>query len=201
MLGPMGLLALCAAVGCERNERPAPTTGSPALTNAPADNPQPQTATKRTPQELAVQAKEAMFNELSTQLVSAMSNGGPALAIEACGKLAPKVAKEIGLKYDVSIGRTSARLRNSNNRTPEWAIPLPAEIPEKPIFKELVGGRTGALFPITLKVQCLTCHGPEENISADIRSELARLYPNDKATGFHEGDLRGWFWVEVPADE
>jgi hypothetical protein len=26
----------------------------------------------------------------------------------------------------------------------------------------------------------------------------AAKYPKDQATGFKEGDLRGWFWVEVP---
>jgi hypothetical protein len=27
---------------------------------------------------------------------------------------------------------------------------------------------------------------------------LAARYPDDRATGFAPGDLRGWFWVEVP---
>jgi len=27
---------------------------------------------------------------------------------------------------------------------------------------------------------------------------LAAKYPMDQATGFKEGDLRGWFWIEVP---
>jgi hypothetical protein len=155
---------------------------------------------KQTPLERAAVAREALFNELSTRLLAAMSNGGPAKAIEVCSKLAPKLAKEVGEQHQVSIGRTAIRLRNENNRPPAWAEPLLKDLPTKPVVQDLENGSTGVLFPILLKVQCLTCHGSDDKIAAEIRTELARLYPNDKATGFQEGDLRGWFWVEVPAD-
>jgi len=155
---------------------------------------------KQTPLERAALARDALFNELSTRLLAAMSNGGPAKAIEVCSKLAPKLAKEVGEQHQVSIGRTAVRLRNENNRPPAWAEPLLKDLPTKPVVQDLENGRTGVLFPILLKVQCLTCHGPDDKIAAEIRTELARLYPNDKATGFQEGDLRGWFWMEVPAD-
>jgi hypothetical protein len=155
---------------------------------------------KQTPLERAALAKDALFNELLTRLLAAMSNGGPAKAIEVCSKLAPKLAKDVGEQHHVSIGRTAIRLRNENNRPPAWAEPLLKDLPTKPVVQDLENGSTGVLFPILLKVQCLTCHGPDEKIAAEIRTELARLYPNDKATGFQEGDLRGWFWVEVPAD-
>ena len=49
-----------------------------------------------------------------------------------------------------------------------------------------------------LKVQCLACHGLKEQISPEVQAQLDRLYPEDQATGFNEGDLRGWFWVNVP---
>jgi hypothetical protein len=155
---------------------------------------------KQTPLERAALARDALFNELSTRLLAAMSNGGPAKAIEVCSKLAPKLAKDVGEQHHVSIGRTAIRLRNESNRPPAWAEPLLKDLPTKPVVQDLENGRTGVLFPILLKVQCLTCHGPDDKIAAEIRAELARLYPNDKATGFQEGDLRGWFWVEVPAD-
>jgi hypothetical protein len=40
------------------------------------------------------------------------------------------------------------------------------------------------------------CHGPSESLAPDIKEKLATLYPQDQATGFSEGELRGWFWVE-----
>jgi len=31
-----------------------------------------------------------------------------------------------------------------------------------------------------------------------VREQLSTHYPDDAATGYQAGDLRGWFWVEVP---
>jgi len=195
------LFCLFVLTGCSREQSTSQITEAGRQETA-ADVAKKSTASasKQTPLERAALAKDALFNELSTRLLAAMSNGGPAKAIEVCSKLAPKLAKEVGEQHQVSIGRTAIRLRNENNRPPAWAEPLLKELPTKPVVQDLENGRTGVLFPILLKVQCLTCHGPDDKIAAEIRTELARLYPNDTATGFQEGDLRGWFWVEVPAD-
>jgi hypothetical protein len=195
------LFCLIVLTGCSRDQSTSPInevgrqeTAADVTRNATVPD------SKQTPQERAAVARDALFNELSTRLLAAMSNGGPAKAIEVCSKLAPKLAKEVGEQHHVSIGRTAIRLRNANNLPPAWAEPLLKDLPTKPVVQDLENGRTGVLFPILLKVQCLTCHGPDDKIAAEIRTELTRLYPNDKATGFQEGDLRGWFWVEVPAD-
>jgi cytochrome c553 len=55
------------------------------------------------------------------------------------------------------------------------------------------------LLPIRLVALCATCHGDATTIPAPVQERLAALYPQDQATGFRDGDLRGWFWVEVPA--
>jgi len=43
---------------------------------------------------------------------------------------------------------------------------------------------------------CLTCHGPTESIPEDVRAALRERYPDDKATGYAVGDLRGALWAE-----
>jgi len=43
---------------------------------------------------------------------------------------------------------------------------------------------------------CLVCHG--ENIDPEVDIKLKELYPNDKARGFREGDLRGAFTIAKP---
>nr|MCU0872718.1 DUF3365 domain-containing protein [Pirellulaceae bacterium] len=50
-----------------------------------------------------------------------------------------------------------------------------------------------------LKPECMLCHGPKDQILTEVREALATHYPADQATGFQTGDLRGWFWVTVPA--
>jgi mono/diheme cytochrome c family protein len=42
------------------------------------------------------------------------------------------------------------------------------------------------------------CHGAREALGADVRDLLQAAYPHDRAVDFAEGDLRGWFWVELP---
>lgn len=150
-------------------------------------------------QERATTAKDELFQSLSTKLVTAMSSGGPVSAIEVCSKEAPKLAQEISARHGLTIGRTSFRLRNPQNAAPEWTQPFVANRDTDVQFVPLKNGATGAMFPIHLKPQCLTCHGPEEQIGDDVKQQLATYYPDDQATGFQDGDLRGWFWVEVPA--
>ena len=38
-----------------------------------------------------------------------------------------------------------------------------------------------------------------EACQPDVASRISELYPEDRATGFEAGDLRGIFWVEFPA--
>lgn len=127
-----------------------------------------------------------------------MSSGGPAAAIEVCRRQAPKIAKEVGRQHGLSIGRTSFKLRNPDNQPPAWAKELVEQRIAEPTFLELENHSTGALLPIRLNAQCLACHGPPEKLADDVKQQLAQRYPNDQATGFQDGDLRGWFWIEVP---
>ncbi|MCA9123990.1 MAG: DUF3365 domain-containing protein [Planctomycetaceae bacterium] len=180
------------ATGCQ----PAQQTQSSTLT--PSSN-QPELATTNDdPQKIVQSAKDELFKQLSTRLVEAMSSGGPAAAIEVCSREAPKIAAAVGEQHGVAIGRTSFRLRNANNAPPEWAEDLVEKKTEVVQYVELPDGGTGALLPIRLKTQCLTCHGPSEQIAEDVMAKLTELYPDDHATGFKDGDLRGWFWVVVP---
>ena len=197
-------LTFSVVTGCTADETAEPQLTSVSSGDGEIDAKDPtQTAAPSagTPEERAKSAKDSLFDQLSTRLLASMSTEGPAKAIEVCSKLAPKIATEVGQQHGVTIGRTGVRLRNTQNVPPLWAEPLLKDLPKQPVFTKLDDGRTGALFPIMLKMQCLTCHGPADKIAEDIRSELARLYPNDRATGFEEGELRGWFWVEVPATE
>jgi hypothetical protein len=146
-----------------------------------------------------VAAQKALFKRLSNRLLQAISDGGPAAAIPVCKSEAPQIANAVGREYGVTIGRTSFRLRNPGNAPPDWAADLVERRIGEPHFTDLPDGRLAALLPIRLKPQCMTCHGPEDQIADEVTSALAEQYPDDQAIGFEVDDLRGWFWVEVPA--
>jgi cytochrome c556 len=49
---------------------------------------------------------------------------------------------------------------------------------------------------IGTEAPCLICHG--ETLAEPVAQAIKARYPDDAATGFREGQLRGAFWVEVP---
>jgi hypothetical protein len=194
------LLAAAAVIGCGKTapgpEDPAGPVGEPASPTSAA----PLTPEQESLKPVAIAAKDALFGQLVDELMGALSESGPAAAISVCKEEAPRIAQEVGEEYGLDIGRTSFRLRNPENQPPEWARPLVEERVAEPRFVSLNGGDMGAFLPIHLKPTCLMCHGPEEQIPPQVREAVAKNYPQYQAPGFQQGDLRGWFWVAVPAD-
>ncbi len=150
----------------------------------------------------AVEARDTMFQRLFAALGEAMAKpapeGGPAGAIGVCKEQAPKIAQRVAKEKGVMIGRTSARLRNPMNGTPNWAATVLSGMPAEPRAMSNTDGSMGVVLPIKLSSACLGCHGDPGSIDQAVKTALAEKYPKDQATGFKEGDLRGWFWVEVP---
>ncbi len=194
-LNIVGLTILMSGLsGCQQQQ-----SQTDAMSSESADEPSaPAEAADQKTRALA--AKSALFERLSTRLMQAMSNGGPTAAIEVCSKEAQTIAIEVGQEHHVKIGRTSFKLRNSNNTPPKWANQFVNDRSSEPQFVDMPDGRFGAFLPIKLMAQCMTCHGPTDQIDEQVLTTLRKLYPDDQATGFSIDDLRGWFWVEVPAD-
>jgi hypothetical protein len=192
------LLLVCITVGCSRTTPSTNATGQGGATNDAAA-PRITIVSGAVPddqqQAKMLAAKDALFEKLSGRLMEAMGEGGPAAAILVCQKEAPQIASTVGQEQGVSIGRTGVRLRNPNNQAPQWAAELVEQKIDKPTFVMLSDNKAAALLPIKLQVQCLMCHGPDEQISPDVKTQLQKSYPADQATGFNEGDLRGWFWI------
>lgn len=138
-------------------------------------------------------------SNLKSALVTGMK-AGPVEAIKACSVDAPHIAE--GLSIDgVVMGRSSHKLRNPDNVAPGWLEPiLEAYVNGSsgltPRAVSIGGDRTGYVEPIMVQPMCLTCHG--ETLQPGIEARIDELYPDDKATGFREGDFRGVFWVEFP---
>ena len=143
---------------------------------------------------------EASFSALSTQLMAQMKAGGPAQAIPFCNQKAMPITDEISEKYEATIKRTSTNVRNEQNAPSARELEIMAEyqqmISEKKELKPIVeinnNKQKHFYAPIILKANCLVCHGKvNETVSVKTDSIIKSLYPNDKATGYSEGDLRG----------
>jgi hypothetical protein len=185
---------LIAVLGCSRPaEPPADETATWQLIAS-----YKFTDTQEAQRELALAAVNAMMSENMGELEAALAGGDPAEGITACRIKAPEIARRVGEQFGVTIGRTSFALRNPDNKPPAWAEEQVAERVGEPTFLAGPAGEFGALLPIRLKAECQMCHGPQDMIAEETLSAIAEQYPDDQGVGFAEGDLRGWFWIEVP---
>jgi hypothetical protein len=145
----------------------------------------------------------AMQDSLLRQLHGKLVQGGPALAFGACHIDTAELTHRIGRGEGIAAGMTSDRLRDPTNKPRGWAADLVAahtgrQVREVKGFAVDLGDRIGVLRPIAQTKSCLSCHGPVDGLSPTVRQLIAERYPNDRATGFSEGEIRGWFWVEMP---
>ncbi|SFS47962.1 Tll0287-like domain-containing protein [Lutibacter maritimus] len=143
---------------------------------------------------------EASFLALSTQLTEQMKAGGPAQAIPFCNQKAMPITNELSDKFKATIKRTSNNLRNPDNAPSKRESEILADFQKmkmdgkqlSPIVELDANNKKHFYAPIILKANCLVCHGKlNETVNIKTDSIIKSLYPNDKATGYAEGDLRG----------
>lgn len=196
--------ALCAA--CLAACAAAPRGPAPAGSGAPRQA--PHYALRATPPSLQAAASRAdraiaeFKHRVTRELMVELARRGPAAAVEALRAGDPFIAADVRQETGCEVGRTSPRLRSPRNAPPAWLGPLlgngearPAAGVE-PLVVDL-GDRVGVVRPIAVYAACLDCHGPEVRLQPRVRAALATAYPADRATGYAEGDLRGFYWAEA----
>jgi len=151
-------------------------------------------------------AIKELGSTLKSELMTAMKAGGAVKALGVCHTKAPEIRTKVSEKVGLNITRTTLKPRNANNAPAGW---------EELVLKQFEERRAAGENPKTLEyfemiekdgqrqlrymkairtgAPCLTCHGSE--IEPAIQDKLKELYPEDKATGFKAGDLRGAFSI------
>lgn len=145
--------------------------------------------------------------ELGQQLMSTLQSQGPVAAIGVCRETAPAISARLSTENGARVGRTALRTRNPANAPDEDARSVlealrsrladgedPAGVESFRIFDD---GSARYLRAIGTQPLCLGCHG--ESIAPDIAAAIAGHYPDDTATGFRPGELRGAFLIDWPA--
>lgn len=143
---------------------------------------------------------QATFNALSEKLTEQMKLGGSAQAIPFCNVEAMPLTQQLSAKYNVAIKRTSNKLRNQKNKPTERELEIinnyhkliSDDKETSPIVEVDSNNNKHFYAPIIVKANCLACHGKvDEFVTMKTDSIIKSLYPNDKAVGYNEGDLRG----------
>lgn len=139
------------------------------------------------------------FKALSGELQSAVARGGLEEALNYCKLNALPLTDSLASFHNASIKRTSLRFRNIENKPDSLELAVMVDYSEdlklgiQPKPRVIEDANHARFFaPIPTKAFCLNCHGvPGKDISEEINMQLTELYPEDNATGFAEGDLRG----------
>jgi hypothetical protein len=139
--------------------------------------------------------------ELLSALTAAMGSEGPEGAIGVCSSIAPALAAQLSEESGASVRRTALRTRNpaakadvTEQRVMEgWSA---APLDEKGRPKRWLAHKESEyryMRAIPTMPMCLACHG--RTIAPEVAAAIHKQYPEDQATGFAPGQLRGAFSI------
>jgi hypothetical protein len=169
----------------------------------PTQDPQTEQAiveARQISSELADKVRGLLFKEIG--------KGGWASAVKVCSEMAQNMTREFNARTGHTVRRVSLRYRHPRNTPDQYERRKLEEFDLLNKRKEMEneysevldeGGQKYLRYmrPIVVLPLCINCHGPKENIPSDVKSILAEKYPEDRATGFLVGDLRGAISVKI----
>ena len=134
---------------------------------------------------------------LQAELSAAIKQVGPVGAIGVCQSVAPAIAADLSRNGDLAVSRIARRNRNPDNAVPAELDALYQQLEREPlrdgkphVVTATIGEREVFMRALPMKDQpCSQCHGT--SIAPDVKAAIDARYPDDRATGFAVGDLRG----------
>jgi Protein of unknown function (DUF3365) len=154
-----------------------------------------------------------LLGQLGQKLKSAMSTDGPVAAVSVCKESAPAIARQLSIANDAKVTRVGTRVRNQNMGVPNaWQKEALTQFEARLLQGEKAAdieywqvadnghGKSELRYAkaIAIQPQCLSCHGSAQDIAAPLAEKLRIEYPNDQATGYSVGQLRGAVVVTRP---
>ena len=154
-----------------------------------------------------------LLNSLGQKLKTALSTDGPLAAVSVCKEAAPSIAHSLSAEHGVQITRVGTRVRNQKMGIPNvWqkealtqfeerlaAGEKPAELEYWKVVETANGKRElHYAKAIAVQPQCLSCHGQAQDIPPALAEKIRQEYPNDQATGYSAGKLRGAVVITKP---
>jgi hypothetical protein len=145
-------------------------------------------------------------------LLQEIEKGGFSSAVRVCSELAQEMTLQFNARTGHHVRRVSLKYRNPKNvpdayeqrKLEEFNIlnqkkELSNEYSE--VVEEQGKKYLRYLKPLIVAPLCITCHGSKENIPQEVKNILAERYPDDRATGFLVGDVRGAITVKILVTE
>lgn len=201
-LAPVVPILILAMAGCSKGPtkpEPPPAAALPPLS----------AAVQRAAFERGRSIATNTFAVLGSNLQGAVTSGGISNALPFCSVSATPLTTGLADKHGVALRRVTHKPRNPADRADaaEMLILDSFELalhdstnPPPPLVTNLLPGKATFFAPIVLnKELCLKCHGePDKDIASADLAIIRKLYPQDEATGFKMGQLRGALRIDLP---
>lgn len=173
----------------EHGKKPYINTGKKNITNN----------NTKTPKDIGLKYALETKKVLGKNLMSKIQKEGTLNALQFCNENAYDLTHKMAKKFNATIKRVSDKPRNSNNianinelKIIDGYKKLQLENKKTPSITKTTNGKTQFYHPIKTNTMCLQCHGKtQENIKPNVLKKILKLYPNDKATGYIENQIRG----------
>jgi hypothetical protein len=158
------------------------------------------------------QISKDLLVSLQSELKNAIESGGFEKAMDVCNLKAIPLTEIVERSTDrqVKIKRTTYKNRNKLNE-PDTFEKLALDyfiaktekgenIPDFYIQKTIENKETFYYYykPLKVNAVCLNCHGTPENMQVETLAKIKEYYPDDKATGYEDGDFRGLVSIKIP---
>jgi hypothetical protein len=142
---------------------------------------------------------QQFVGQLKPQLQQAIAEGGPAQATGVCASIAPALMDELSASSGWSVRRVSLQARNRERALPDaWeqevlnrfsAEQAAGASAQTLNYGARVAGKYRYMQAQGVEPLCLMCHGTE--LAEPVKQALAEYYPEDSATGYSLGEVRG----------
>jgi hypothetical protein len=151
------------------------------------------------PEKQARELAQQFVSLLKPQLKQAVAEGGATRAIAVCADVAPAIADSLSAKSGWAVKRVSLKSRNASRAVPDsWERTVLLEFDRRQAagenaaaisFGAVVGGQYRYMQAQGVEPLCLVCHG--KGLADDVQETLRQYYPDDWATGYSLGQVRG----------
>lgn len=154
---------------------------------------------------------DAFQETLQGELKVAMRQGGPIMAASVCSEAAPAIAKAQSEESGADVRRVALRNRNPGAQVtadmrPHYdalaKAPLVNGRPATRVWKtrSADGDRINFMRAVPMQEKpCAACHGTD--VAPEVANHIRTLYPDDLATGFSPGEMRGAIVISWPASQ
>lgn len=196
----LGIFVFLLVAGCANQPSKTESTDKQELQNEVTLNDSLQTSLLEKGGKIAKLAGKS----LQKSLQNAIKEGGLEYAINFCNVEAIPITDSVSEYESVKIRRLAMKYRNPLNMPDsteeELLFAYADELAEgqklHSIIRPNTDGNPVYYSPILMGALCLNCHGKvSKTINAELYDIIQDLYPQDKATGFEEGQLRGMWAI------